>query len=117
MGRNKNMSTNGTTETTETKGPTLLASMHEVWVKAGSKTPDAKTLAAVKKDLKAADEAYAAAEKALEEARKARHAAAEKAIKVCGGKTSLNLGDGRIVQPFCRGDALFYRSVNQSDVL
>lgn len=108
------MTTEATNGTVPQKEPTILARAHEAWLKAGAKEPDAKTATAVKKALADADEAYAAAEKHVEEAREKRHKAAEAAIKAFGAKTSLRLADGSVVQPFCRGESLFYRRATQN---
>lgn len=106
----ENPTTNGTT-TPATKGPSLLTTIHDAWLKNGAKKPDAKTLAALKAELAAVTDEFQAASAALEAARVKRGEVSAKVMKACGTKGQIKLADGRLLEASSRGDQVFFKMV------
>lgn len=105
--------TNGTTA----EETSALAKLHQDWIQAGSKKPSKEALQGIKKELLVAERAYEEAAKALEKAQELKQTAAIKAVRALGSKVRIDLGDGRVVAPSCRGTAVFYRRVGETDTV
>ncbi len=103
---------NETNGHTTTKQPTILAKLHQEWLAKGGKRPDEKTLAALKKELGAAQDEFQAASAALEAAREKRSAVSLKVMKACGTKGTIKLPDGRLLEATGRGEQVFFRSTS-----
>jgi len=103
--------TNGNGSPTTTKGPSLLTVIHDAWLKAGAKKPDAKTLTALKAELAAATDDFQAASAALEASRAKRVEVSAKVMRACGTKGQIKLADGRLLEASSRGDQVFFKMV------
>lgn len=105
---------NGTAE--KEKGPSILETIHAEWVKKGSKKPDVKTIAQLKKAIEEVELDIQEAEKALQAAQDRRYAVALKAMQALGTKTELDTSLGRLA-PTGRKDRVFYKRVGARDTV
>lgn len=113
--------TNGTEATTtpatatDTKAESILTTINQDWVKAGRKTPDAKTLKSLATNLKTAETARESAEASLAKAKDAEDVAVLALAKATGG-APISLG-GSVRTFAARNGRVFFRNQRTEGVV
>lgn len=92
-----------------------LATLNAQWVANGSKTPKTEEARKLVQTMVAARKAQDAAADALEAARVKASEAASACILALGSR-SIEIG-GVKYEPSCRGDAVFYKAMNDKEAL
>lgn len=109
------MAENSETNGTVTKSKSLLDKLHDEWVTAGSKKPDAKTRDRLLAEHKAATKKRQAAEEAFEAARQAEVDTVA-AIVRARGKGRFKTPDGATYVAMSRGDTVYLRLESGGDI-